>query len=192
MKRINLNLYPKDGYFFVDSDGTRIRANSWPKVMTRVAAYRKRAGRDVGNVENEVSAQACARNPAYCSDINDANEKQLQITSLKGRVLRYLSFIRGLLPGNRVPWSNPTDAQNRANVCASCPNNTALPEGCASCRAAVRAMHKEILGGRKIDARLNGCAVLGESLPVSVWVDHDVVDKPELPAHCWRKRRPPG
>lgn len=191
MKRINVNLFPRDGYFFTDSDGARIRGNSWSDVMRRVAAYRKRAGRAQGNVEAEVSAQACARNPAHCSEINGENERHLKIASLKGRVLRYLSFIRGLLPGNRVPWASPQDARNRANVCASCPNNTALPEGCSSCRAAVRAMHKEILGDRTIDARLNGCAILGESLPVSTWVEHDVVDETALPAHCWRKRRTP-
>lgn len=191
MKRINVNLWPKDGYFFKDSDGARIRGTSWPDVMRRVSAYRKRAGREQGNVEAEVSNQACARNPAHCSEINGENEKHLRIASLKGRVLKYLSFIRGLLPGNRVPWVSAQDAANRANVCASCPANIALPEGCSSCRAAVRAMHKEILGDRKIDARLNGCGYLGESLPVSVHVDHDVVDSAALPPHCWRKRRTP-
>lgn len=189
MKKINVNLYPKDGHFFIDSDGARIRGSSWPQVMAKVAAYRKRAGRAIGNVEAEVSAQACARNPAYCSEINEATQRQLLIVSLKSRVLRYLSFLRGL--GARIPWVDGNTAEARSNVCASCPHNTALPEGCSSCRAAVRAMHKEILGSRKIDARLNGCSVMGESLPASVWVDHDVVDNDALPGHCWRKRRTP-
>lgn len=190
-KIINMNLYPREGYFFKDSDGATIRASDWPKVMLRVAAYRKRAGLALGDVEAEVSAQACARNPAHCSELNDATTHQTKIASLKGQVLKYLSFIRGLMPGNRVPWVSDADARNRSAVCASCPNNTSLPEGCSSCRAAVRAMQKEILGGRRIDARLNACSVLGESIPVSVWVDHDVVDSAVLPAHCWRKRRTP-
>jgi hypothetical protein len=190
-KTINVNLYPRDGYFFKDADGAVIRATDWPKVKRKVAAYRTRAGRPVGNVDAEVDAQACMRNPAHCAEISDATLHQTKVSSMKGRVLQYLSFIRGLIPGNRLPWANPRDAANRAAVCASCPNNTALPEGCSSCRAAVREMQKEILGGRTLDARLNGCCVLGESLPVSVWVDHDVVDSAELPPHCWRKRRTP-
>lgn len=190
-KVINVNLYPREGYFFKDADGSVHRAADWPKVMVNVAAYRKRAGMRIGDVEAEVSAQACARNPAHCAEINEATIHATKIASLKGRVLKYLSFIRGLVPGNRVPWVAERDAANRASVCASCPLNTALPEGCSSCRAAVREMQKEILGGRRIDARLNGCAILGESLPVSIWVDHTVVDSDALPAHCWRKRRTP-
>lgn len=191
MKRVNVNLFPKDGYIFVESDGAKIRGENWTKLMGRVSAYRKRAGLAQGDVEAEVMAQACARNPSHCAEVNEATIHQTKVASLKGRVLQYLSFIRGLLTGSRVPWVSPADATNRANVCASCPNNIALPEGCSSCRAAVRAMQKEILGGRRIDARLNGCSVLGESLPVSTWVEHDVVDSAELPAHCWRKRRTP-
>lgn len=191
MKRINVNLYPKDGYFFIDSDGARIRSDSWSKVMAKVQAYRKRAGLPAGDVEAEVMAQACSRNPSHCSEENDANRRQLMVTSLKGRVLKYLSFLRGLMPGNRIPWVSPQEAANRANVCASCPYNTPLPEGCSSCRAAVKAMHNEILGRRKQDPRLNGCAVLGESLQASVHVDHDVVDSSQLPGHCWRKRVTP-
>lgn len=186
-----MNLYPREGYYYKNADGARIVGTSWPNVMAKVAAYRKRAGIPVGDVEAEVSAQACARNPSHCADLNEATIHHTKVASLKGRVLQYLSFIRGRVPGNRVPWASEHDARNRANCCAQCPHNMALPEGCSSCRAAVRAMQKEILGGRRIDARLNGCAILGESLPVSTYVEHDVVDNGELPGHCWRKRRTP-
>lgn len=191
MKRINVNLFPKDGYFFRDSDGALIKGESWPNVMRRVENYRKRAGRPVGDVEGEVSTQACNRNPSHCHDLNEVTVQQTKIVSLKGRVLKYLSFLRGLLP-NRIPWVSAQDAVNRSNICATCPHNTPLPEGCSSCRKAVKAMHDEILGGGRVqDRRLNACAVLGESLVASVHVDHDVVDSAELPAHCWRKRRTP-
>lgn len=192
MKRINVNLFPRDGYFFKDQDGAVIRGENWSSVMRRVEAYRKRNGYAVGNVENEVSAQACARNPSHCSDINDATIHQTKIVSLKGRVLKYLGFIRSLLP-SRVPWVSATEAARRAGICAGCPQNTPLPEGCASCRAALNAMRNEILGPHRArDSRLNGCAILGEDLPTCVHVDHDVVDSPELPHNCWRRQRPPA
>jgi hypothetical protein len=189
-KRINVNLYPREGYFFKDSDGVIIRGDNWLNVMAKVQAYRKRAGYEIGDVESEVAQQACARNPSHCAVINDATERQTLISSLKTRVLRYMSFLRGL--GPRIPWVDSAAAARRASICASCPHNTALPEGCSSCRAALKEMRNEIMGrGRTQDARLNGCAVLGEDLQTSVHVDHDVVDSDALPAHCWRKRRTP-
>jgi hypothetical protein len=190
MKRVNVNLFPRDGYIFVESDGSKHRGDDWSKLMAKVSEYRKRAKLPQGDVEAEVMAQACARNPSHCHEENGANAKQLAVTSLKGRALRYLSFLRSL--GNKIPWVSAQEAAERANICASCPYNTPLPEGCSSCRAAVKAMHNEILGrGRKQDARLNGCAILGESLQASVHVDHDVVDNSSLPGHCFRKKRTP-
>jgi hypothetical protein len=192
VKTININLYPRDGYWFKESDGAVIRGASWGGVIRKVAAYRQRAKYPIGNVEAEVNAQACARNPSHCAELSEATVQQTKIVSLKGRVLKYLSFLRGLLP-NRIPWVDATTARNRANVCASCPHNTALPEGCSSCRAAVKAMRLEVLGNRRVqDHRLNACDLLGEDLPTSCHVDHDVVDMPELPGHCWRRRSPPS
>jgi len=191
MIRINVNLFPKDGYFFKEKDGAKIRADSWPAVMRKVEAYRRRANYPMGNVEQEVMQQACGRNPSHCSNENDALMNQRKVVSLKGRVFQYMAFMRGLLP-NRIPWVSAQDAANRANVCAMCPHNTNLPEGCASCRAALRSMRNEILGPHRAkDSRLNGCNILGEDIQTSCHVDHDVVDNPSLPGHCWRKRRTP-
>lgn len=190
MRRINVNLFPRAGYFFKESDGAVIRADSWAGVLRKTEAYRKRAGYPVGNVEAEVFAQACARNPSHCVEISDATIQQRKVVSLKGRVLQYMGFLRSIR--DRIPWVSSQDAANRASICVACPNNTALPSGCATCQVALKAMRSEILGPHRAkDSRLNGCAVLGEDLPTSVHVDHDVVDSPELPAHCWRKRRTP-
>jgi len=190
-KRINVNLYPREGYFFKESDGSIHRADSWAHVMARVVVYRKRAGLPPGDVESEVAQQACSRNPAHCAEINDATVHQTLVASLKTRILKYMSFLRGL--GPRIPWVNAAEASRRAGVCATCPHNTALPEGCGSCRAALSAMRDEVLGrGRAKDGRLHGCAILGEDLPTSVHVDHDVVENDQLPDACWRKRRPPA
>lgn len=191
MKVINTNMFPRDGYFFRESDGAKIVGQSWKAVMYKVRAYRARAGLPAGNVEAEVAAQACSRNPAHCSETSDVNTQQLKVSSLKGRVLQYLSFLRRL--GKGIPWVDSHTAAARANVCAGCPQNTALAESCGSCRAALRAMRDEILGrNRAKDARLNGCAILGEDLQVSCHVDHDVVDEPTLPGCCWRRRSPPA
>ena len=191
MKRINLNLYPKDGYIFRERDGTIIRGESWPEVMRKVDQYRRLNKFPIGNVETEVTAQACSRNPSHCAENNAATVHQIKVVSLKGRVLKYMAYLRKLTP-KLIPWVDAAAAGRRASICASCPKNTHLPEGCATCRAALAAMRDEVLGvHRTKDHRLNGCVVLGEDLPTSVWVAHDVVDNPELPGNCWRKRGTP-
>jgi hypothetical protein len=75
MKRVNVNLFPKEGYIYLESDGSKHRAENWSKLMAKVSAYRKRAGLPQGDVEREVMAQACQRNPSHCSEENDANAR---------------------------------------------------------------------------------------------------------------------
>lgn len=187
MRRINVNLFPKEGYYFKEKDGATIRADSWPSVMRKVENYRKRNNYTLGNIEDEVSQQACARNPSYCTDINDATIIQRRMVSLKTRVLQWLGAVRRVL--GRLTFVSAREAEQRANICASCPLNIPLPEGCASCRAALGAMRREILGrGRTIDGRLNGCLASGRDLPTDVHLDSDRIEIPDAPAFCWRKR----
>lgn len=187
MKRINVNLYPKDGYWFHEKDGSRHRAATWAGVMRKVEDYRRRTGYPLGNIEAEVSAQACSRNPAHCTDENDATIQQRKVVSLKSRVLQWMGALRRIQ--RQIVFVSAQEAAERANICASCPFNTGLPEGCATCRAALRAMRFEIIGpSRAQDARLNGCLLTGRDLPTDVHIDSERKELPEAPANCWRKR----
>jgi hypothetical protein len=188
MRRINVNLYPKDGYFFLETDGTNIRGQTWPGVVQRVINYRKRNGLPPGDPENEVSAQACKRNPILCVDEDPTTQRQLKITNLKGKVLAFLAGIRAIKAKKELRFVEASTAATRAGICAQCPNNQSLPEGCASCRKAVKEFQKEVLGTRPIDGRISGCIVTGEDLPTSTNLDLQTVDSPELPGFCWRKR----
>jgi hypothetical protein len=187
MKRINLNLFPKDGYIFVDKDGTRLVAANWRGVIARVADYRKRNNLPVGNPEQEVHEQACERNPAYCSEITEQQKEMTRVASLKGRVLAWLS---GVLAGREkqpITFLPESTVKARAEICATCPKNAAIADSCSSCRAALKAYRKNILGSRPINGRLNGCVILGEDTAVSTAVDQILSDDADLPAHCWRK-----
>ena len=184
---INPNLFPHDGYFFIEKDGAKIFGNSWPGVIKRVAGYRQRAGIPAGDPTAEVMAQACSRHPAYCHETN-AGAEQLKVVSLKSRVLKWLSEVRKRRTTDPIPAVPPELAASRREICARCPKNTALPGGCATCKAAVHEIRKEVLAGRLIDGRLNACVVLGEDVAVSCYFDLQTVPNGELPAECWRKR----
>jgi len=188
MKSLNPNIFPKGGYFFRDSDGAKIFADSWPGVIRRVEAYRKRAGYPPGNPTDEVIAQVCARDGTVCVETTEAYASQLRKTSLKGRVLQYLNRLRQNKTKEPPAFVDESEARRRAAVCAKCPKNTALPGGCASCKAAVTEMRKDLLGPKFIDGRLEACIILGEDLPVSSHLDQQTVIPEELPGDCWRKR----
>ena len=186
---LNPNVYPKDGYLFQDKDGAKIYGQNWNGVIARVVAYRRRAGYEAGDPLAEVIAQACARQPVLCVQSNPVNEAQLKVASLKSRILGWLAGVRARRDAGEPPgFVNDAMAQERANICATCPRNTALPGGCGSCNAALKEIRQDILGTRPIDGRLSGCIVTGEDLPVTIYFNQTTVENGELPGHCWRKR----
>ena len=187
--RINVNLYPKDGYFFRDSDGTPIRAGNWRAVIKKVIEYRERAGRPVGDVESEVIAQACQRNPQICREtirVNIANRP----VSLKSTVLQWLTGVKKIKERDGKVATVPlAEEKIRADVCAKCPLNTPLGvNSCSSCKRTLIEFRKFIFGDGRADGRLGGCSVLGVDLPTAARLDEIRVDNPQLPAHCWRKK----
>jgi hypothetical protein len=131
--------------------------------------------------------QACNSNPGLCREEDPRTQQQLKKTSIKGRILNWLASVRRIkTPIIFVP---PVTAKARADICAGCPMNTPITEGCASCKAAIKELRLSVLGGdHRIDSRLTGCAVTGEDLPTSVWMEQQTLANPDLPGCCWRKR----
>ena len=180
-------MFPSDGHFFKEADGSVHKASSWSGVIKKVTRYRALNHLSPGNPTEEVHAQACARNPSLCyNDRHPATLQKRTESSLKGRVLGWLSHRRA--NKGAVSFTDANTAQSRANVCAGCQFNTPLPEGCSSCRKAVKALRSEVLGGRSQDNRLHGCAIIGSDLPTAVHLEEQTLPEPALPAHCWRKR----
>lgn len=188
MMKINRNLYPKTGYVFKDSDGTRHVSGSWAGVIIRTRRYRRRKGIPEGDVEAEVMAQACQGNPGLCSEESEAVRAQIKQVSLKGRILLWLGAMQKKRDKEPLVFVSDQLHAARVDVCSRCPKNTALPEGCGSCRQALRELTTNLIGSRQIDGRVQGCVVLGEYIPVSTWIEATTIPNPELHWECWRKR----
>lgn len=189
MIRVNVNLFPKDGYFFKDSDGTILRAQNWKTVAKKVIEYRKLAKLPPGNPEVEIAEQACARQPTLCHNVTKVVPVNKAL-SLKSRVLKWLTQFRALAAQEgKLEFVQDSEAKSRAETCARCPLNVPLgPSSCSACKQAVTEMRRSILGPRKGDGRLNGCNILGVDLPTAVHLDEIRLDNADLPAHCWRKK----
>jgi len=187
MLTMNSNIFPKGGHTFTDADGTKHPAQNWPAVMRRVRDYRKRRGLPEGNVEQEVIAQACANNPGLCREDNGQYQHALKKETLKSRMLSWLNRMKEQVSKEPIAFVSDEERKQRADVCASCPRNEVLPDGCSSCRKAAAELRKSIMGSRFIDGRLNACGILGEDLPTSSHLDQIRVSNSELPGNCWRK-----
>jgi len=184
----NENVYPHGGRFFKESDGSTHRAETWPGVISRVRAYRKRNRIAEGNVEAEVYAQACAREPSLCTNADDAaHEKAVRKTNLKVRMLQWLSALIKDKSKFPTPFVSAELAKERANICAGCPHNTPLQDGCATCKAAISELRRSVIGERAVDGRLHGCEILGTDLGANVHIDEVRCSIDELPGFCWRK-----
>jgi len=188
MKAINPNIYPKEGYQFREVDGSLHVGQSWAGVIARVKDYRRRQGKPVDGVDDEVITQACKRTPVICTEESLALKAQTRYVSLKGRILLWLSRMRTAKEKEPLVFVNDGMHAARSDVCIRCSKNAGLPDGCGSCRAALREMLRSVVGSRTSDSRLGGCMVLGEYLPASTWIEEVTVDNPELPAECWRRR----
>jgi hypothetical protein len=191
MKKVNVNVIANGELFFTDSDGARLRGNSLWDLRARITSYRERRGVPVGNVDEEMHAQLAARNPglvrAGVRERPRAHDIPKEGLSFKGRVLTWLSGIRGRKES--LSYASDTERNFRVNTCAGCPFNKAVGAGCASCKEVLAESRKEIIGHKAVDARTNGCEILGEYLPVSTWINEPPADNSAvLPAHCWRKK----
>lgn len=191
MRRISVSIFPKDGYHFVEKDGTIIRGKSWNDVVARTSQYRKRNRLPIGDPVAEVNSQACDRNPVACQESPDpATQKALKVASLKGRVMGWLSSLRGRK--QELLFGDEQNMRARADVCAGCPAHAGITGGCGACKKALKELRTDLLGDRPLDSRVAGCTVLGEDVAVSTWIDQPTVDNPELPGCCWRRKSPPA
>lgn len=187
MKRINVNIRPNDGYWFKDADGTKFKGASWAQVIAKVMKYRKVNGRPVGDVHQEVMAQACSRHPAMCHEQRQANTQNLP--TLKGRVLQWLAGFSKIVKAGQISYVREPEMQDRVKKCLGCPFHSQLPTSCAACLATIGARTVEILGRpQKPDRRVSACDKLGIYLPVAAWLDEPAIQDNGLPRHCWRRK----
>lgn len=190
MLRIKVNMWPNGGHRYKERDGATIVSQSWPGVFARVRAYRARNKLPAGDPEREVTEQTCVNNPAACYSDDGQHAATLKVTNLKSRVLAWFASIRKSARREISEFASAELAQARANVCARCPQNQLLPQGCSSCLAAIKELRIEVIGGRIADARIanHGCGVLGAELATQVWLEQITVSNPELPDCCWRRQ----
>jgi hypothetical protein len=185
--KLRVNIAPKDGYIFKETDGSMHRASSWAALVKKVVRYRLLNGRAAGDPLGEITLQACARDSANCYNDDPVTRNETKKASLKGRVLAWFSEIRKAKKADKLLFTDGGVMTARASICAECPMNTQLPGGCSSCRKVVKEFRKEVIGDRGQDGRVHACSLLGTDIATAAWLDEPQLDG--VPDNCWRKRK---
>jgi hypothetical protein len=190
MKVINLNLRPKDGYWFQDADGVRHVGKSWTALIRQVIRYRKLKGAPEGDVKAEVNAQACERMPSYCGEKRGKMEKPRPPSTFKTLVIGWLSKTSREARADKLSYASEREAGERRVICANCPLRTDIKGVCSPCETAIGALRKVINKGRRaVWDGFHACSVLGNDLPTAILLIEPPVDNKNLPPACWRRQK---
>lgn len=181
---------PTGGYHFREPDGTILRGADVDEVSRQIVRHRKERGLPIGNPEEEIHAQACARNPADCSGASSL-QTAFSPPSIVARVQEWAAALQPQLVSNSI-------AQKRAeNGCIGCPNNAAY--GCCGDRqigGAVAHKLSTLRAGRDVaryGTELFACSLFGIDTRTAVWMSGNSLaslrksfnDGSKPPPRCW-------
>lgn len=185
----NPNLYPTGGWFFKDANGVRHTASGFNALINTVTQYRHRNGFPLGDPYAEVTAQLCSRAQNFCKDSNQvAVPPGGRVPAHLGQKLldRLGALVREKRFG-RIKKVPDAEAQRRAEICANCPKQTALPLTCGACITDVEKMRRGVLERDPIHQGIQACIVWQDDLQTAVHLETGGSDHSELPSFCWRR-----
>ena len=192
----NRNQVPAGGFKYTQKEsGYQIQASSFFQLMIRVKEHRDANNYPVGiNIEAEVEDQVCRNTVTnqFCREVRDeAAPKSYGVND----VLRFTRALaeKFLKAGKQIDQKT---ADERASICASCPDNVET-HGCLGCGSGV--VHSAIkrvsgAGVTSYDSQLKTCRWCGCFNAAQVWFPLDILQKntseevkKSLPQHCWKK-----
>lgn len=186
--RPNPNLYPDGGYFFLEGDGTRFRGESWRDLIAKVTKYREVNKRPVGNPEEDVFAQYCARIPSHCKQMTAPAPPSHHSITLNQRVLQASAKLMERKRKAAIPRVTDTEAIRRAEICKRCPFYKPLVRSCEACIRTLESARKVILDKNPSQHQdLLACGALGEDLVLTVHIEQPAATGVDLPVDCWRR-----
>lgn len=138
------------------------------------------------NFEEEVDNAVCQQFPGaeWCVPCSRAQQ-----TLNFGSIVRWVRAMYGFVKDHGLQTVPQEEAERRAKICASCPNQIST-SGCFGCKG-IAGMLPLLAGARKTqsDGQLKACGVCGCYNSVSVHIPLDVQADADLPFpdHCWKK-----
>lgn len=192
----NPNVYPPDGYYFVDAEGVRHTGTSWADLVAKVRDFRVRNGKPIGNPIAEINEFTCERYPQGCREPKKVFPGQANApgvspgAKMAAAVNRWFYAVIQALSTRPSPLVSAAEAQRRADICLKCPRQASFVSHCGTCADAAFRLGLSIRKAKDVanGDSLRGCGILGEDTRTSVWLDGLEPSNAEgLPTKCWRK-----
>ena len=181
---------PPSGYHFIDRSGgseTRIEGSSYADTAKNVLGHRLRNGKPPGNPLQELYDYVCGNWKHLCNDSDPARAPMPPGATLAHRTSEWIGrFVNttGADAGVEQP-----EANRRAEICTSCPQNQNYRGGCGSCVQATDQASFIYRHNRStpFDSRLGACQILDEHLTTSIWGTKLGRTDKAVPDFCWRR-----
>lgn len=175
-----------------------ITGQGYDDLVSKMLSFRLRsldlvepASATPSRVAEDLRAYVCEKFPQHCAEPQGAFQgapapvPPSDFKPLITRIGEWLTSVSGRFAG----FVDPSQADERAKVCADCRFNIRWETSCGPCVSQVRHYALVIKGNRKttVDDDLQGCRAYGHHNPVAVWLK-DVAETPLItpPERCWR------
>jgi hypothetical protein len=194
----NTSVVPPGGFHYIEKhDGieVKIESSSTDAVIEALLRYRVNNNIPPGNPQADVYNFICGQWPHFCSNNNPYNKTVGRTPSpdepLSRRAVVWITRLWNMGAGNQV---TKEEAERRAKVCESCPNNSDYRAGgCGSCIEGIDRLAFNWLRQRSTpqDKQLNACKATGAILRCAVQAgqqpDLTEEEKAKLTPQCWQK-----
>jgi len=154
---------------------------TFPMLSNNIRNYRKANAIPIGlGFEDELEREVCAKYPNECDETDARIPDRNRRCTFDDVILGTKVMVRLKLSGNKLVSQD--EANRRAKICATCPNNISPVLPCGGVCGELATVITSIVGGNgtPFDPKLNSCAICCCFLSASVWVALEV-QTPDLP-----------
>lgn len=187
---LDKNLVPPGTWQYLEeSTGYKIKAPSYQDLIKRIEAHRLSNNLDlsIGWID-KVEAELCKTLPSgRCGPKNPVikpDERTVGLRDIKNFMLTVINWKK-----SGGEFVDQDEAESRASICASCPNNVVI-KGCTGCNGlgalAVNKIRKD--KRTRQDDKLNSCKICACMMKVKVHLPLEIMNSnglEEFPSHCW-------
>lgn len=200
MAKPNSSVVPPSGWHYYDGD-VRIDAGSLPDLYSSVKMYRTGNSLGLGDYIGDVDTYLCGRFPELCVPSSPANQTTPQPAPTAIEVSAYSPtqvqelindvtvWARNLLNAGTVEHLVGDElAEERAKICAKCPQNQVFSTGCSSCITTANRLCASVRQARYTDSSrvIGACKILRHDNQTAIFMEkHNLAKSSNLPKDCW-------
>jgi hypothetical protein len=165
---------PPGGWYWKEpSSGVEFRHYSRDAFFRNIQAHRLANGYAIEpGWEEAIEDQLCRENaaqwgPGICQRAMHLGERRpISMGAIQGFFNSMGAWVSG-----GAGFVSPEEADRRAAICVTCPNNASMPGSCGGCADRILRGITRLIGRRKTqyDANLGSCSICSCSLAVAVW-----------------------